>query len=98
LQKTKCVEEECDFRPISLLWHLGKLLEKAIMFFYVPFVVPKLSVNQFAYQRGKGTTDAIVYAVGQWTKYLDKPNTNKYTYVQLFLTCPRPSTKWTEEN
>jgi hypothetical protein len=74
LEKCKSVSLVSDFRPVSLLWHLGKLLEKCIMHFYTQAVLPGLNGNQFAYQKGKSTTDAVISAIDHWTHLLDKPN------------------------
>ena len=73
LEKVKSVKALSDFRPISLLWNLGKILEKAIMHFYAKAVIPGINQNQFAYQKGKCTTDAVASAVDKWTELLDVP-------------------------
>ena len=73
---TKCSE----FRPISLLHHLSKVAEKAILKFYSIAVIPTLNSNQFAYQKGKSTTDALLSAVNEWTESLDQPQTS---HVQI---------------
>ena len=71
-EKSKSVESPSDFRPISLLWNLGKILERAIMYFYAHYIVPSIGSNQYAYQKGKCTTDAIITAVNTWTDMLDQ--------------------------
>ena len=71
LEKSKSVTSESDFRPISLLWHLGKILERAMMFFYVQSILPSISHNQYAYQKGKSTVDAVISAIDSWTSILD---------------------------
>lgn len=83
LQKCNVVESESDFRPISLLWHLGKILEKAMMSFYVKLVLPDIDPCQFAYQKGKSTIDAITTAMEHWTKLLDEPNSRHVTVAFL---------------
>ena len=83
LQKCTVVESESDFRPISLLWNLGKILEKAMMFFYVRLVLHDIDPCQFAYQRGKSTIDAITTAMEHWTKLLDEPNSRYVTVAFL---------------
>jgi hypothetical protein len=60
-----------DYRPISLLWRLGKIMEKAMMSIYKPVVLPALKTNQFAYLPSLGTVDALVSAVDDWTIALD---------------------------
>ena len=76
VEKNKSANTVSDFRPISLLWHLGKVFEKAIMYFYVDHVLPDLNTNQFAYQKGKSTVDALLCAIDFWTGQLDKPDAN----------------------
>ena len=71
-EKTKNISNPSDFRPISLLWNLGKVLERAIVFFYKSSVIPTIRSDQYAYQKGKSTTDAILSAVNLWTEMLDK--------------------------
>lgn len=83
LQKCNVIESESDFRPISLLWHLGKILEKAMMFFYVGLVLHDIDPCQFAYQKGKSTIDAITTAMDHWTKLLDEPNSRYVTVAFL---------------
>ena len=46
LEKCKFGKKDSDFRPISLLWHLGKILEKAIMHFLcLQFYQPLNRIN-----------------------------------------------------
>ena len=52
-----------DFRPLSLLWHLGKVFEKAIMYFYVNQFLSDLNTDQFAYQKEKSTVDALLCVI-----------------------------------
>lgn len=44
------------------------------MYFYVLTVLPSIKSNQFAYQKGKGTVDAVIAAIDQWTLEIDQPN------------------------
>jgi hypothetical protein len=83
LEKSNFVESVSDFRPISLLWHLGKLMEKAIMFFFCVTILPTIKDNQFAYQKGKSTTDALITAIDLWTKVLDEKPNNSITAAFL---------------
>jgi len=83
IQKSKTVTSESDFRPISLLWHLGKVVEKAIMHFYAKLVLPGIHPSQFAYQKGKSTVDALTSAVDNWTALLDQTNIKIVTTVFL---------------
>ena len=75
-EKCKSVNSPSDFRPISLLWNLGKILERAILYFYTQYIIPTIDTNQYAYQKGKCTTDAIISAVNRWTELLDQKGTH----------------------
>jgi hypothetical protein len=44
IEKIKNVSSESDFSPISLLWHMGKVLEKAVMHFYEQIVLPNIKM------------------------------------------------------
>lgn len=72
IEKVKCAQSPSDFRPISLLWNIGKILERAIMYFYSKSVLHTIGSDQFAYQKGKSTCDAILSAVDMWTASLDQ--------------------------
>ena len=61
-----------DFRPISLLFHLGKLCEQVIINKLSHTIRTSLSRNQYAYQQGFGTTDALIHLIDDWTRELDK--------------------------
>ena len=49
-----------DYRPISLLWHVGKVVEHFINIKLRSSLLPKLNTNQYAYMNGIGCTDALV--------------------------------------
>lgn len=72
--------QSCNqYRPISLLFHLGKIAEQVIINKLKPHIT-KLNPSQFAYQKGLSTTDALLQAIDDWIKILDeKPNTVIYT-------------------
>ena len=71
LPKVKNVKALSDHRPISLLWHCGKIAEAFVMDRYKQEVLPKIKSDQYAYQQNKGTTDALLWAIDDWTKILD---------------------------
>ena len=60
-----------DYRPISLLWHVGKVAENFINKQLRAFLLPKLHSNQFAYMDGVGCTDALVSLLDDVTRILD---------------------------
>ena len=47
------------------------------MFFFSKSVLPSIGPEQFAYQKGKSTTDAILSAVYVWTEVLDRKKVDK---------------------
>lgn len=53
------------------------------MFFYVDTILPTIDQNQFAYQRGKSTVDAIICAIDKLTRSLDESHTKYVTSVFL---------------
>ena len=63
-----------DFRPISLLYHLGKLAEDVVINKLKYKLTEIVDVNQFAYQSKIGTVDAVMQLVDDITNELDKPN------------------------
>lgn len=72
IEKTKSVHRPPDFRSISLLWNLEKVLERASVFFYSKVVIPTIGFNQFASQKGICTIDAILSAVNKWMEIFDE--------------------------
>ena len=60
-----------DHRPISLLWHVGKVAENFINRRIRTHILPKLQGNQFAYMPGVGCTDALVSVLDDVTKAMD---------------------------
>ena len=71
-----------EFRPISLLYHCGKIAE----FFFTKelkkYLIPKIPEYQYAYQKNKGTTDALIYTLDRWTSMLDHKDN---AYVEAIL-------------
>ena len=71
LPKTSAPERHSEYRPISLLWHCGKLLEH-----FVTKAVRDTPIkpNQYAYTTGRGCTDALVNFVTDAVLSLDQKN------------------------
>ena len=61
-----------DYRPISLLWHVGKVAELFINRRLRAALLPKLHKNQFAYMQGVGCSDALVSVLDDITDIVDK--------------------------
>jgi hypothetical protein len=69
-----------DFRPVSLLYHLGKVAEQVVIGKLRSQLQNVIKRHQFAYLPGLGTTDAILQLVDDCTAELDKKDSK---YVQL---------------
>ena len=69
-----------DFRPKSLLFHMGKLCEQAIVNKLKDSIQTIISSTQYAYRPKLGTTDAILQLIDDITADLDCPE-NKYTQL-----------------
>ena len=80
IPKTKQPDQCKDFRPISLLYHLGKIAEQAVVNKLRGPLKDVIASNQYAYRPKLSTTDAIL-------QLLDDATANLYLieskYVQL---------------
>ena len=83
LKKVKNPETPKDYRPISLLHHLGKLGESVILQRLKMKIEAKLRKNQFAYQQSLSTTDALTSIIHDWCVELDSLNTSHVTAVLI---------------
>jgi hypothetical protein len=63
-----------DYRPISLLFHLGKLAEDVIISKMCHTIDSVIEKVQYAYRSKLGTTDAILQLVDDFVEELDKPS------------------------
>jgi hypothetical protein len=80
IPKTKHPTVYKDFRPISLLFHLGKIAEEVIINKLKHQLLSVIQPNQYAYLPNLSTTDAILQLLDDCTSELDKAG-NKY--IQL---------------
>ena len=69
-----------DFRPISLLFHLGKVAEDVIITKLKGKLADIVDNSQFAYQSKLGTVDALIKQLDDFTLELDKAKTK---FMQL---------------
>ena len=69
-----------DYRPISLLFHLGKLSEDVIINKMKSKLSELVDSNQYAYQPKIGTVDALIQLLDDFSENLDKAKTK---FVQL---------------
>ena len=72
-----------DYRPISLLHHIGKLAEQVVIDKMSKCISANISHNQYAYRKGLSTTDALVAAIDDWTAGLDYAATECIQTVML---------------
>jgi hypothetical protein len=73
--KNKNPKTAKDYRPITLLWHLGKVSERCMAKKYRGCVRTELLKNQYAYCAKRSTTDALIHTFEDWTKQLDMKET-----------------------
>ena len=73
-QKISMPSQYKDFRPISLLFHLGKLAEDIIINKMRNTLSNIIDPSQFAYQKKIGTVDALIQLLDDYTSELDKPS------------------------
>jgi hypothetical protein len=69
-----------DYRPISLLFHLGKLSEEVIINKMKIKQTEIVDINQYAYKPNIGTVDALILLLDDFSKDLDKAST-KFTQL-----------------
>ena len=60
-----------DFRPISLLFHLGKLAEDIVLNKMRNTLSNIIDPSQFAYQNTIGTVDVLIQLLHDYTSELD---------------------------
>jgi hypothetical protein len=77
--KTSSPTQCKDYRPISLLYHLGKLAEDIIISKMRSRLTDILESTQFAYRPNIGTADALIQFLDDHTRELDKASVK---YVQ----------------
>ena len=71
IAKTKSPSTAKDYRPISLLWHVGKIIESFMNRQLQRHLTSQRDDKQFAYRKLTGCTDALVCLLDDVTKTLD---------------------------
>ena len=73
----KCTSptEYKQYRPISLLFHIGKLAEEVVIRKMRHKLDAVIKPTQYAYKAGVSTTDALLQYVDDYTKFLDDAKT-----------------------
>jgi hypothetical protein len=79
LPKKSTPSQYNDYRPISLLFHLGKICEQVIINKMKGTLSDCIHNNQYAYQPHISTTDALLDMVDDWTNNLDR---KEVKYIQ----------------
>ena len=79
LKKTKNPSTPNHYRPISLLFHIGKVAEEVILRKLRIQIEHKLESSQYAYQQEKSTTDALLHVIHDWCSELDKQSKSNVT-------------------
>ena len=72
--KVSCPSKFKDYRPISLLYHLGKLAEEVVINKMRKRLEEIIEPSQFAYQRNVGTVAALIKLLDDFSAQLDKPD------------------------
>ena len=70
LHKKKSKSDPSNYRPISLLSIMSKVLEHLINDKMKVFLGPKLNAHQFGFRRGHTTTDLLVNMSQSWVNAL----------------------------
>ena len=79
LKKTKNPTTPSEYRPISLLFHIGKVAEEVILRKLKSEIGQKLESCQYAYQQKKSTNDALLHVIHDWCSALDRQTTSHVT-------------------
>ena len=76
IPKSQEKSDPANYRPISLLSILSKLLEKHVHSYLLDYLhsCSPLSTNQWGFSRGKSTTSALLAATYAWHQALDAGN------------------------
>ncbi|KAI5095207.1 hypothetical protein C0J45_15282 [Silurus meridionalis] len=92
LWKTSCVvpvpktsrrKDFGDYRPVALTSHLMKTLERLVLTYLRPLVIPSIDPLQFAYQPGIGVEDAVIFLLNQATSHLEKAGSTVNTQTAI---------------
>jgi hypothetical protein len=75
IPKTPSPSKFKDCRPISLLFHLGKVAEDVIINKMRGKLEEIIEPHQYAYQHKLGTVDALIQLLEDFSHHLDKANT-----------------------
>lgn len=81
IKKVKNPTKLSEYRPISLLHHLGKVAEEIILKRLRSSIGNKLQKNQYAYQAQISTVDALLHLIHNWCQELDNSHTSHITTV-----------------
>ena len=74
--KKACVVTMNDLRPVALTSAIMKVCEKIVLDRLTVLVSDFIDPLQFAYQRNRGTEDAIIYVLNSAYRHLEKPGSS----------------------
>ena len=80
---TKSFSTDClykDFRPISLLFHLGKLAKQVVINILKGVLSDAIASNHYEYRSKVGSAAVILQLLNECTQDIDHPDSK---YVQL---------------
>ena len=72
-----------NYRPISLLCSLSKVLERLVFDQMIIFLSPKISITQFGFLKGKSTQQQLLLIVNLVSNNLDKNLATDIAYLDL---------------
>ena len=72
-----------NYRPVSLLPMISKILERCIYDRIIPLIAPKLTAMQFGFLKGKSTVGQMLQVFSKITEILDNKDPTDMVYLDL---------------
>jgi len=82
----KSASDVINFRPISVLNTIARIIEKIIFKFYEPIIYNAYGINQFGFTSGSSTTVALIYILGTINKIMNFKQISGCLIVAVDLT------------
>lgn len=85
IHKQGTKEDPNNYRPISLMSTIGKILERIIEYRLLKFIekTSKIDQNQFGFQKNSCTTSALVQTISKINEHLDKGLYSLAVFIDL---------------